>query len=126
MNNTVKIYLTLYREGSTLVRKSEPDVINYVITAKDKEPHKKFRGKDGLKVLKKGSFKHYSLESKDAVQHINISQECYDSMISKEAPFWANQKEWSRMNKARKIEAHLKRMCEYFGGKSFTYEVLDD
>ena len=44
MNNTTKISLTIELEGSTLVRKSEPEIIKYSVTKRDLEPNKKWRG----------------------------------------------------------------------------------
>lgn len=53
MNNTTKISLTIELEGSTLVRKSEPEIIKYSVTKRDLEPNKKWRGKDGLEVVER-------------------------------------------------------------------------
>lgn len=126
MNNTIKISLTIKLEGSTLVRKSEPEIIKYSVTKRDYDPDKKWRGKDGLKVVRKGSFKHYSLIAKPANKHINMGVEAYKYMTSKECPYWAKPKVWATMSETQRLEAHLQRVCEHAGGKSFTYEVLGD
>lgn len=126
MNDTTKISLTIELEGSTLVRRSEPEIIKYSVTKRDLEPNKKWRGKDGLKVVKRGTYKNYPLIAKPASQHINMSVEAYEYMISGERPSWVKPNIWAAMNTTQRLEAHLQRTCEHVGGKSFTYEVLGD
>ena len=126
MNYSPKISLTIELEGSTLVRKSEPEIIKYSVTEKDLEPNKKWRGKDGLEVVKKGTYKNYPLIAKPASQHINMSMEAYEYMTSGECPSWAKPKIGATMSKTQRLEAHLQRTCERVGGKSFTYKILDD
>lgn len=126
MDNTIKISLTIKLEGSTLVRKSEPEIIKYSVTKRDLESNKKWRGKDGLEVVRKGTVKHYPLIAKPAFQHINMNVEAYEYMTSNECPSWAKPKVWAAMSKTQRLEAHLQRTCEHVGGKSFTYEVLED
>ena len=86
MNYSPKISLTIELEGSTLVRKSEPEIIKYSVTKRDLEPNKKWKGKDGLKIVRNARFKHYSLIAKPVNQHINISVEAYRYMTSNEWP----------------------------------------
>ena len=126
MSNITKISLTINLEGSTLVRKSEPEVIKYTVTTKDTEPSKKWRGKDGLKIVSKGAHKHYPLEAKPASQHINMTEEAYKYMTSNECPYWSKPKVWNNLSEKERLEAHLQRVCESLNGKSFTYEVLGD
>ena len=126
MNYSPKISLTIELEGSTLVRKSEPEIIKCILTKRDLEPNKKWKGKDGLKIVRNARFKHYSLIAKPVNQHINISVEAYRYMTSNECPYWAKPKIWAMMSETQRLEAHLQRICEHVGGKSFTYEVLGD
>ncbi len=126
MNNTTKISLTIELEGSTLVRKSEPEYIKYSVTNKDLDPNKKWKGKDGSKIVKKGAIKYYPLIAKPAIQHINMSKDAYEYMISDECPSWVKPKMWAKMNEKQRLESHLQRTCEHLGGKSFIYKVLDD
>src|SRR5574344_749658 len=111
MNNTIKISLTIELEGSTLVRKSEPEIIKYSVTKRDLEPNKKWKSKDGLKVVRKGAFKHYPLIANPASHHINISVEAYKYMTSNECPYWAKPKVWAMMSETQRLEAHLQRIC---------------
>ena len=126
MNYSPKISLTIELEGSTLVRKSEPEIVKYSITKRDLEPNKKWKSKDGLKVVRKGTFKHHPLIAKPASHHINICAEAYRYMTSNECPYWAKPKVWAMMSETQRLEAHLQKICEHVGGKSFTYEVLED
>lgn len=126
MNYSPKISLTIELEGSTLVRKSEPEIIKCILTKRDFEPNKKWKGKDGLKIVRNARFKHYPLITKPASHHINICTEAYRYMTSNECPYWAKPKIWAMMSETQRLEAHLQRICEHVGGKSFTYEVLED
>ena len=126
MNYSPKISLTIELEGSTLVRKSEPEIIKYSVTKRDLEPNKKWKGKDGLKIVRNARLKHYTLIAKPASHHINICAEAYRYMTSNECPYWAKPKVWAMMSETQRLEAHLQRICEHVGGKSFTYEVLED
>lgn len=126
MNNTTKIFLTIELEGSTLVRKGEK-VHKYILTRKDLNP--KYKGKKGKDVVKWGEYKTPLLEAKPCFQHINMTAEAYEYMTSKEIPEWANfkvRRAWTSWTKQQRLEYHLQRTCEHFGGKSFTYEVLED
>lgn len=126
MDNITKISLTIELEGSTLVRKSEPEVIKCTVTERDLNPSKKWRGKDGLKIVRKRKSKHFSLEAKPASLHVNMGLDAYNYMISSECPYWAKPKVWSAMTEEQRLEAHLQRTCEHHRGKSFTYIVLED
>ena len=126
MNYSPKISLTIELEGSTLVRKSEPEIIKCILTKRDFEPNKKWKGKDGLKIVRNARFKHYSLIAKPASQHINMNVEAYEYMTSGECPSWVKPKIWAAMTTTQRLEAHLQRTCEHVGGKSFTYKILED
>lgn len=125
MDNSIKISLTIILEGSALVRKSEPEKIKYVVTERDLNPSKKWKGKDGLKVIRKGETKHYPLIPTPATKHINMTRDAYCTMIS-ECPYWCKPKVWRAMNQKERLEAHLQRTCEHFNGKSYIYEILND
>lgn len=72
---------------------------------------------------------------KPATKVTNICKEAYDAMTAKSAkkdvdanycPVWAHPKKWYNLSKEQRLRAHLKRLCEHFGGISYTYEVLED
>lgn len=126
MNNTTKVSLTIELEGRTLIRKSEPEIIKYLVTNKDLKLNNNQKGIGESKIVKKGSTIHYSLEAKPASQHTNISLDSYKYMISGECPAWAKPRQWLSLNKTQRLLSHLQKTCEYLGGKSFSYEVLED
>lgn len=125
MDLTTKISLTIKLEGSTLIRESKPEEINYVVRKKDCSWKKNYTGKDAYKIVERGSRIHYPAYPKDASQHLNISAEAYNYFISTECPEWVKPSFWKIMSKKQRLEAHLNRICQSLGGKSFTYEVLD-
>lgn len=127
MNNNIKISLTVVLEGSVLVRKNENrEVITYSLNERDLNPNKKWKGKDGLEVVKKGRRFHTPLVAKPATQHLNISVDSYKHMMSSEVPYWAKAKDWINSSPIQRLEAHLQRICEHFNGISYSYELLDD
>lgn len=63
---------------------------------------------------------------KPAGQSLNLSMDAYDYMTGKEAPYFVKAKDWERLTKKQRLEAHLKRIVEELGGVSFTYAVLDN
>ena len=61
-----------------------------------------------------------------ASQSINMTKEAYDYMVSKECPYFAKPKDWARMSKVKRLEAHLEETCKALGGISYTYQVFED
>ena len=60
------------------------------------------------------------------VRVLNISNESYDYMTSKECPEWSKKVEWLSMSKKKRFEAHLNRLAHDFRGKIMNYEVFED
>ena len=60
------------------------------------------------------------------VRVLNISNESYDYMTSKECPEWSKKAEWLSMSKKKRLEAHLSRIANDFRGKVVHYEVFED
>lgn len=65
-------------------------------------------------------------KNKPASQSLNLSMDAYDYMTGKEAPYFVKARDWERLTKKQRLEAHLKRIVEELGGVSFTYAVLDN
>ena len=61
-----------------------------------------------------------------AVQNINICKEAYLYMIGKECPSFISPKDWSRMSKVKKLEAHLNEIAESRGGTVLHYHIFED
>ena len=61
-----------------------------------------------------------------AIQNINISKDAYDYMTSKECPSFMSPKDWGRMSKVKKLEAHLNEIAESRGGTVLHYHIFED
>ena len=61
-----------------------------------------------------------------AIQNINISKDAYIYMTGKECPSFITPKDWSRMSKVKKLEAHLNEIAESRGGKVLHYHIFED
>lgn len=60
------------------------------------------------------------------VRVLNISNESYNYMTSKECPEWSKKVEWLSMSKKKRFEAHINRIANDFRGKIINYEVFED
>lgn len=126
MNTEPKILLTIELEGGVLL-KGEPEVRKYALTKKDLFPNQKFKNKEGSKVIKKGKYEFTPTTTIPATQKITMCKDAYDYMISSACPEWfKNLKEWKKMSEEQRLKLHLLRTCQHFGGKSFTYQIIDD
>ena len=126
MNSEPKILLTINLEGGTLI-KGEPEVKKYYLTKKDLFPSQKFKNGAGNKVIKSGKYTHIPVTPSIAQQSIKMSQDAYDYMTSSFCPSWyRNQNQWRKLSEKERLELHLARTCRHFGGKSFTYQIIDE
>ena len=57
-------------------------------------PDKDWKDGEGLKVVKRGSTKHYNFNSKECKQKIKITKDAYDYFISDEAPSFIKKSTW--------------------------------
>lgn len=66
----------------------------------------------------------------DVVKRIQMTKDAYEYMTSDEIPEWYHrnkgEKPWKKLSNIQKINVHMKRMCEHFKGKSYTFKILDD
>lgn len=60
------------------------------------------------------------------IRVLNINNEAYDYMTSKECPEWSKKAEWLSMSKKKRFEAHLNRLAHDFKGKVMNYEIFKD
>ena len=126
MNTEPKILLTVYTEGGALLR-GEPEIRKYFLTKKDLFPNQKFKNNDGGKVIKKGKYKFTPTTTSTTTRKITMCKDAYDFFISSACPEWfKNVIEWRKLSEEQRLIAHLKRTCDHFGGKSFTYQIIDD
>ena len=126
MNTEPKILLTIELEGGIL-QKGEPEVRKYVLTKKDLFPNQKFKNDEGKRIIKKGKYTFIPASTIPATQKITMCKEAYDYMISNACPEWFhNVKGWRKMSEEQRLNLHLARTTQHFGGKSFTYQIIDD
>jgi hypothetical protein len=64
--------------------------------------------------------------NKPATQCLNINEQSYNYMVSKECPYFSKPKEWATLSKKKRLEAHLADIAESLGGKVSSYNVYDD
>lgn len=126
MNTEPKILLTIDLEGGILLR-GEPEVKKYYLTKKDLFPNQKFKGDSGKKIIRSGKYIHIPITQSEAKQKITLCKEAYDYMTSAMCPEWFHdKKKWYKMSETERLELHLARTTRHFGGKSFTYKLIDD
>lgn len=134
MSNEPKILLTINLEGGILLQ-GEKEVRKYILTKKDLFPNQKFKENNGNKIIKSGKYIHIPTTQSEAKQKITMYQEAYDYMTSTtEVPVWfmeykprkEREKLWRKFTDAERLEHHLARTCLHFGGKSFTYQIIDE
>ena len=127
MNNEIKVSLSVTLQGSVMLSQEQ---------AKALEKEKVGTGYDtfNMRVVGKKSDGEKDVQtitvktrkSKPASQSLNLSRDAYNYMVSNEAPYFVKPRDWERLTKKQRLEAHLKRIVEELGGVSFTYAVLDN
>lgn len=128
MNNQVKILLTINGiSGATLHTRRYK--IPFVITKSDmhwQNTGKKYKGKDGDKVVRKGIRKFYTLDAVPCSKSIKLTADAYEYMTSVEIPVWYHKKDWKRLTPTQRLELHLQRTCEHEHGTDYSYSILED
>lgn len=127
MNNEIKVSLSVTLQGSVMLSQEQAKALE-----KEKEGtgydtfNMRVEGKksDGKKDVQTITVK--TRKSKPASQSLNLSMDAYNYMVSNEAPYFVKPRDWERLTKKQRLEAHLKRIVEELGGVSFTYAVLDN
>lgn len=125
MNNQTKIILSVQGIEGRTFKFSGKSKINWSLTKKDIYPS--YKGKDKDKVVSRGTSEIKVYENVPAKQTIKMTQEAYDCFTSSACPEWYYKKgEWKNMKPDKRLELHLKRICESLGGTEFTYSILED
>lgn len=126
MNNEIKVSLSITLQGSVMLSQEQ---------AKALEEEKVGTGYDAFSMrvegLKKGKKDAETItvktrKCKPAGQSLHLSMDAYEYMIGKEAPYFVKPRDWEKLTKKQRLEAHLKRIVEGLGGVSFTYTILDN
>lgn len=126
MNNEIKVSLSVTLQGSVMLSQEQAKALEEekVGTGYDTFNMRVEDLKDGKKDAKTITVK--TRKCKPAGQSLNLSMDAYDYMTGKEAPYFVKARDWKRLTKKQRLEAHLKRIVEELGGVSFTYAVLDN
>lgn len=124
--NEIKVSLSIVLQGSIMYSQEQAKALE---KEKAGTGYNTFNMKiesleDGKKDAKTITVK--TRKCKSAGQSLNLSMDAYDYMTGKEAPYFMKAKDWERLTKKQRLEAHLKRIVEELGGVSFTYAVLDN
>lgn len=125
--NEIKVSLSIVLQGSTMYSQEQAKALEEekVGTGYDtfsmRVEGKKSDGKKDVQTITVKTRK-----SKPASQSLNLSMDAYNYMVSNEAPYFVKPRDWERLTKKQRLEAHLKRIVEELGGVSFTYAVLDN
>ena len=127
MNNEIKVSLSVTLQGSVMLSQEQAKALEKekVGTGYDTF-NMRVEGEksDGKKDAKTITVK--TRKSKPASQSLNLSMDAYNYMVSNEAPYFVKPRDWERLTKKQRLEAHLKRIVEELGGVSFTHAVLDN
>lgn len=127
MNNEIKVSLSVTLQGSVMLSQEQAKALEKekVGTGYDtfnvRVEDKKSDGKEDVQTITVKTRK-----CKPAGQSLNLSMDAYNYMVSGEAPYFIKPRDWERLTKKQRLEAHLKRIVEELGGVSFTYAVLDN
>lgn len=126
MNNEIKVSLSVTLQGSVMLSQEQAKALEKekVGTGYDTFNVRVESLKDGKKDAETITVK--TRKCKPAGQSLNLSMDAYDYMTGKEAPYFVKAKDWERLTKKQRLEAHLKMICKELGGVSFTYAVLDN
>lgn len=122
MNNEIKVSLSVTLQGSVMLSQEQ---------AKALEKEKEGTGYDTFNIRVEGKKDVQTItvktrKSKPTSQSLNLSMDAYNYMVSSEAPYFVKPRDWERLTKKQRLEAHLKRIVEKLGGVSFTYAVLNN
>ena len=123
--NEIKVSVSIVLQGSILFTQEEAE------TLEKEQPGSGFDNQTQVvKNLngKGGKVVHYKTRKcRPACQSVKLCKEAYLYMIDKNScPEWEKTKKWATMSKKERLESHLKRLTEHFGGTSFSYKIFED
>lgn len=94
--------------------------VNFSVKSERYDKKKSIKVKSNLDI----NFKMNPTPSR--IRILNINNEAYDYMTSKECPEWSKKAEWLSMSKKKRFESHLNRIAHDCLGKVMGYEVFND
>lgn len=113
--NNIKVNLSVVLPGRTMLSEQECS----------QNPEESYD--NNTLVVKNERIQFQTRKCKNARQCLNISEEAYDTMVSKTScPGWVESQHWVTLSKEQRLRKHLWRICQTLGGISYTYNVLED
>lgn len=134
MFTEAKILLRINLQGGTLIRGSVPIKINWFLTLRDVKFGKKGKlPKDAAqKVVRRGKTVHHPLVAKPAILSISLGNQAYQHMTSPESyGMWMytrynlKKKAYAKLEPEKKLDLHMERLCQHYGGVSYSYAILE-
>lgn len=133
MYTEAKVLLRIELQGGTLIRESKITKIEWALTLGDvKGGSKKLPKEIAERVVRRGRSRHHNLVPKLAIKSICLGKEAYEFMSSPESyEMWMltklhlKKKDFSKLSPEQRLKISLTRLVEHYGGKSFTYQILD-
>ena len=123
--NEIKVSVSIVLQGSILFTQEEAE------TLENKQPGKGFDNQtqvvENLNGKGRMVVRYKTRKCRPACQSVKLCKEAYLYMIDRNScPEWEETKKWATMSKKERLESHLKRLTEHFGGTSYTYQVFED
>ena len=115
------------RQGSALIRQSEVEQINWKITKGDilpKIPNLSERDKEI--VVKHGVATHQNRVANQVMQLVNFTQDAYDEWTKGPCPNWADIRDWKKMSRTARINAHCSVIAAEVGSTEYDFTILED
>lgn len=135
MFTDAKILLSIELQGGTLIRESKATKVEWALTLGEVKPElskKKLPAEVTERVVRRGRIKHYPLTAKPARKVVCLGDYAYDYMISANSyEGWMlkekgwTKRGWVKMEPMVRLQYHLERISQHYGGKSFTFQVLE-
>ena len=127
MNNEIKVSLSVTLQGSVMLSQEQAEALEEekagtgYDTFSMRVEEVKRNGRKDIRILDVKTRK-----CRPAGLSLNLGMDAYGYMTGKEAPYFMKARDWERLTRKQRLEAHLERICEGLGGVGFTYAVLDN
>lgn len=124
--NEIKVSVSIILRGSILLTQEEAETLEKEQPKSGFERHTQVvedpNNRKDRQVI------HYQTRKcRTASQSVKLCKEAYLHMIDKSAcPEWEKVSKWVAKSNKERLESHLQRLTEHFGGISFTYKVFED
>lgn len=132
MYTDAKVLLRIELQGGTFIRESKATKIEWALTLGEikQGSKKKIPEKVAEKVVRRGRFSHHNLVAKPAYKVVCIGWAAYAYMVNGDSyePWIVKKmkkKEYMRLSREEKLNLHLGKLTEHYGGKNFSFQILE-